>query len=573
MKRIFTIVVSMLMLIGLLSTPATAFAANSSPVPLHQGVGPFDWEDYATGTSFGLSASEGALVPGYSLGTVGTVFWHFVNPDKLGGYADITFLDANGKEVTFKKVTSYKNGQHFGVITLQSWKLLRAAYYPAGSTKKTTLFNLSHTAGKKPFGALKVSVDAQKQHEEVTWQRYYSRDVQDFYSRDVQDFYSRDVQDFYSRDVQNFYQRGIYKRFVPVFEKKVSSNSTSTLTSWLSGNAGGKFNNGMVWLAIDVAKARTEGYTIGIAQSNPDNTYIGYSYNVDIVGEKLIISFDDKFIQTDIHAEVTNTTPVWHGNGEHKTLTAGGTLSLDMPAGYGGTVYLYVHLADGISWYTTGLYEFVEWRYLDTITGDYELVETKTGSYALIKTEIGEYTHTKTVYGDYNLIDTVYGEYALVDTQEVTRITVTDAYNVNFDLIVKDADGNTVFSGIIQNNGEVIIPNLLPGTYTAILSGADIGVHTKSAVVVASQTAQVHFDGITVTGDQVDIYLEDIKTDNKLPDVKTDNKLPDVKTDNKLPDVKTDNQLPDVYLPDVLLPDVKLGNETDPYHVNAIRLN
>ena len=107
-----------------------------------------------------------------------------------------------------------------------------------------------------------------------------------------------------------------------------------------------------------------------------------------------------------------------------------------------------------------------------------------------------------------------------------------------------------------------------------LLNGDDITEQIKYADVVVSETAEVNLNEIpTVIGEQVNEYLDDVKTDNKLEDVKTDIKLDDVKTDKKLNDVRENNQLPDVYLPNKILPDVKLGNETDPYNVNAIRLN
>ena len=75
-----------------------------------------------------------------------------------------------------------------------------------------------------------------------------------------------------------------------------------------------------------------------------------------------------------------------------------------------GVVYIFVHF-DGLNWFTTGEYEFVRWQYLDTITGEYELVETKFGDYVLQKTVYGDYSLKDTVYGDYEKKNTVYGEY------------------------------------------------------------------------------------------------------------------------------------------------------------------
>ena len=81
---------------------------------------------------------------------------------------------------------------------------------------------------------------------------------------------------------------------------------------------------------------------------------------------------------------------------------------------------------------------------------------------------------------------------------------------------------------------------------------------------VAEQTETVNFNDLPkVIGDIEIINLEAEYSDNKLADQFADNKLEDQFADNKLEDQFADNKLPDMYL----------GNETDPYDPNAIRLN
>ena len=54
-------------------------------------------------------------------------FWHFVDPNKGGGYAVFTFWDpARQREVESAPVYSYKNGQHFGIVTRNDWLLVDA---------------------------------------------------------------------------------------------------------------------------------------------------------------------------------------------------------------------------------------------------------------------------------------------------------------------------------------------------------------------------------------------------------------------------------------------------------------
>ena len=118
---------------------------------LHQANGkPISWLDYRTGNDFGIDVKKGehSLIRGWELGTENTAFWHFVDPGKGNGTAFVVFVDEDGNSQTIV-VTSYKNGQHFGIVTPQSWKLLDATYTTKIVTNSTK-FNLSHTAGIIP---------------------------------------------------------------------------------------------------------------------------------------------------------------------------------------------------------------------------------------------------------------------------------------------------------------------------------------------------------------------------------------------------------------------------------------
>ena len=435
--------------------------------PLHQGEGPHAWQPYLQGSDFGINEKKGedAFVPGYELGTEGTVFWHFVNPDKLGGYANITFIDEAGLEHTFEGVMSYKNDQHFAVVTDQSWKLMRAEYFPATAPKKgSTQFNLSHTSGTivAKEGALAVTVDAQKEtlvnyfketvkqdiwkilerdvwgtFEQNVWDIYerdvwkiFEQDVWDIYERDVWNILEREVWDIYERDVWDIYEQDVwdvvskefwkiyereiwdiyeyvsksYVKPVITYEKKIMTSSADTLTSWRNDGTipGGEFNNGMMYLQLDVDTARNEGYTFGIATSGKGatpNAYQGYDYFVNIVGDQLIISFDDRFIQAiEVTAKVYNTAPEKHDNSTHIAMYTGDTYVVDLPAGYGDTVYLYTHFNKGVKWYATS-----EWEQV----GDIQYVPCFDHEDAgIVKLEqVGsdatEYAFVKRVYGEW----------------------------------------------------------------------------------------------------------------------------------------------------------------------------
>lgn len=159
--RIISSILTFALILSVLCVPV--FAAD--PVRLHQYTGePIDYKDgNYEGLQYSFSTKDiTANIIGYDLSSnEDAIFWHFVNPDKLGGTANITFVNTDGDEVTFTNVKPYKADQHWGVITPFGWKLLDALYYPA-TEKAGTLFNLSHTAGGNhptvPFGEISFSV-------------------------------------------------------------------------------------------------------------------------------------------------------------------------------------------------------------------------------------------------------------------------------------------------------------------------------------------------------------------------------------------------------------------------------
>ncbi|MCL1900885.1 MAG: hypothetical protein FWG51_00610 [Firmicutes bacterium] len=490
---------------------------SSDAYPLHQGVGPFDWRPYLEGSDFGINEKKGEnnYVPGYELGTDGTVLWHFVNPDKLGGYANVTFINEEGKEVTIK-VSPYKNDQHFAIVTLQSWKLLSAEYFPATAPKKgATQFNLSHTAGKiktiSDFGSLTALIDANYQYNLTLKQKTMMRDVWDIMEREVWDvmqreiwdimeretwdimereiwdimqrkitsimeretwdimereiwdimqretwdIIQREVTDIMQREIWDIMQREIQPYLVPAFEKKISSGGKDTLTSYRNNGTipGGSFNNGMQYLKIDVLTARERGYTFGIAQSNPANTYVGYDYFVNIVDDKLIVSFDDRFIEAiQATAKVYNTAPSSHDNSGHITLRTGDTLVVDLPKNYGDTVYLYVHFNNGVRWFTTGEYEFVGWRLGGQIEGEYKKVGDGSGEYIKVDERFGEYVKVGEGFGDYVKVDEGFSDYSKVGEGFGDYIKVCE----NIGKYVKVGEGFGEYVKIGEGFGEYV---------------------------------------------------------------------------------------------------------------------
>lgn len=435
--------------------------------PLHQeSEAPIDWLRYRQGETFDLSEIKGEtdLVQGYTVDGEG-IFWHFINPDKLGGYANINFIDENGKIVEFKNVLPYKNNQHFGVVTDYGWKLLSAKYFPQEAPKKgATQFNLSHTAGKLPvvpaIGSLSVNVDVTKQHEKITYQPVWQNKYQPIWQKEYQPYYA------------------------PVYAKDVSADDTKTLVS-LSSNA---FKNGHTYVPVNVATASAEGGTwFDIADSSPQNRATGYKYNVKIANNKLTISFDDRLIAANVGAYVVNNPQEFPGNAPAHF---GNSVTVDMPTGYGDIVYLYFHNADGLKWYTTGKYEFKEYRWLRT-----DLVD------------------------DFKVRDDLVADY-FVRNDHVGTEFVKEKYDVKFNLIVTDENGKEVYNGGINNGDEMTFKNLKPGKYTTVLRGDDFEDATEFVTVVADKKASVDFSNIVVTDkDYVEenylekIYLDDIYLD------------------------------------------------------------
>ena len=229
--------------------------------------------------------------------------------------------------------------------------------------------------------------DVWKIYERNVWD-IYERDVWDINERDVWKIFEKEFYDVFQQDIWEIYERVIDSYRKPVFEKKVSSNSTSTLVS----KSDTAFNNGHTWVAIDVAAA-TEGIlTFEIADSSKSNRTVGYSYNVTIEDGKLVVFFDDRFISANYGAYVVNNPSQFPGNAP-KHPAYGSQYAFDMPANYGATVYLYFHNAGGIKWYTTGQYEFVKW----VPCTEHE----PEGEYTLVGEGEGELVFVQRVYGNW----------------------------------------------------------------------------------------------------------------------------------------------------------------------------
>ena len=230
-----------------------------------------------------------------------------------------------------------------------------------------------------------------------------------------------------------------WEEYEPVYEEL--GNSTDTLVS-LSGNA---FGNGHTWVAVDVAAATDGVLRFQIADSSPSNRPVNYFYNVSIEDGKLTVYFDDNLISANVGAYVVNDPKDFPGNAPSHH---GQSVTVDLPAGYGSTVYLYFHNQGGIKWLGTTI---VGWNLIDSGVAP--------------KDYIGELTLT---------------------------VTGPDGYS---DVLTAD------YPDDISLNGELwTLTDLVLGDYTLVLSGDGFDPQTETLTVTKDDPdVAVTFDGITVT--------------------------------------------------------------------------
>jgi|GEM_PF-4337735 len=237
--------------------------------------------------------------------------------------------------------------------------------------------------------------------------------------------------------------------YEPVYEDLWKENTKETLVSKSNHNLG-TLNGHQVFVAVDIEAASSgDGISFEVADSSPSNIGIGYYYNVKIANDRIYVSLDDiKKADVGIMA-AADKSGLTNGHPNGKNGTAQGnltrennTLSVALPGDADEYVYLFVHLAGGIQWYT--------------------------------------------------------GEKEIVGYEEVDRETVTDTYTGALIAILKDAEGNVVESKAISNNGSVTFEKLAPGEYTCVFSGDGFEDQEETVIIVAGETENVTFT-VTVT--------------------------------------------------------------------------
>ena len=232
-----------------------------------------------------------------------------------------------------------------------------------------------YPGGDEPvlYGDLIISVTDETTQDDVQYRDILERDVWDIYERDVWDVYERDVWKIYKRDVWDIYERDVWEIYQgkvwdimqrdiqtyvrPVFERSINSFK-GTMVSRLQYSGtdakaaptdGSAFGNGHTYVSIP---ADGTPKTILIADSSKNNgkktpaqynTPItpNYSYTARVVGGKLEITFDDRFVSASVGGYLAVAGQA-KGNGSSSAATvstskSGSTVNITVKDG--GTTY------------------------------------------------------------------------------------------------------------------------------------------------------------------------------------------------------------------------------------------
>ena len=424
---------------------------------------------------------------------------------------------------------------------------------------------------KDPTGSLTVSVNVEETYTETTYQPWYQKTFQPVYQRIVTPLWQKTFQPMWQKVYQPYE--------VPTFVKDISSSKEGTLVTRLTytdntakavpkAEFGGVFKNGHTYVVVDVNEASAPGginFAIADSSSNsngkktPDeyNKPIGYEYNVKITKDgELIVSCDDRLISASVGAYVANTRvedkknpDAFPGNAPSHYKN---TVTINMPKTTdNGKVYLYVHFEGGISWYTTGKYEFAGWVAAPDHT---KLVSDSLVRNDLVKDEqVGE--KVVEFFVRKNLVSKDFVENKLVSSEEMTVPVEMGLRTYNL-IITKAGTTEIAHEGTISNGVPVIVDNLAPGEYNCILTD-DLGneLETLPITVVANENTTDAFKTISETGTDTEVYLKK----KYLDDVNLDKIYRD---DIVLPKVYLKPLFEaKQYLGDDSLPVIRLGSE------------
>ena len=397
-----------------------------------------------------------------------------------------------------------------------------------------------------PTGSLQVIINAFIKWEVVEYQ--------DFYGRNEWDVYERAFWKAFERNVWDIYQGSFQKIYYPTFKRATASSSSTNTLVTLVTLGGGKFDNGHTYVQIDVAAAKAGSLRFEIADSSPNNRPIGYFYNVRIEGDKLIVFFDDNLISAKYGAYVVNDPSQFPGNAPSHPAT-GSSYAFDMPAGYGDTVYLYFHNEGGIKWYNGSGYYFAGWVLKGTQEFDPEPVGRGETGYDFVADKVIEYPIGREASEEY-----------FIETREIQRY-----------FLEKDFDGPYYFD-VYKADGEEFVASQQFYGYSAVIEDLEVGEY-----FVRVKANGYNFWELPVTveaGDPVPIdlgrvlaYTIDEPVDQLLGDKVEIFWLDPVFNEIEKDDEYFDIEVEPVTLPPKELDPIYLGNDTDAFGPDAVRLD
>jgi len=345
-------------------------------------------------------------------------------------------------------------------------------------------------------GTLLVTATPQLSHNINTYQELWLQTTQPIWHKTVQPWHQRTTQPWYQRTIQPVFTPG----YAPVVHTHRTSLVTrleySDNTAAAVPTNGGFLEDatstlsGHTYVHIDVAQARApEGLRFPLGHTDPRlgnyltpdsyNTPVGYSYNVRIVGDQLIVSFDN-LVTANVGAEVILPGADWSN---HLPIHTTDSARADLPDGYGATVWLYVHTLSGLSWNS---YEPSGVIPLDDVITE-EFVTT---------TESEDWAHdvVTSEWAQNEVIDTQLGN-TLVDTTRVTK-PITSCF------VILAGGGVTLSTPLDTgttppDTGTATFAGLPAGGYTATLHCLGEKVARANAVIKPDSTTEVAFGAIT----------------------------------------------------------------------------
>jgi len=229
-------------------------------------------------------------------------------------------------------------------------------------------------------------------------------------------------------------------------EPAKATNGANTLVSKLNFDYSDIYKapqSGQVCVLLTDGAYTAEGQMVEVADSSPNNIGTGYFYNIKVVNGQIVVTFPN-LVSAHVGIAASDKPVFANGMPDFKATLSATNNTLSIPLPTGDEVYLYMHIAGGITW----------------ISG----------------------------------------------WNEVSSESIQDEYTGEVSIVIQDAAGNIVFEGTVNLDEVKLISNLEPGEYTYTISGDDFDDVEGTVTVVGNGTAEI-YEKIMVTGEDVIITL------------------------------------------------------------------